>query len=85
MRRGTRADRLVVMLDDFDLGAIRAAQRFVRQRPGPRPQLEITGGVNEASIEALAATGVQRLSSGALTHSARALDLSLKIRGPSPA
>ena len=48
-------------------------------KPPPRPALEVTGGVTLASIEALAATGVGRISSGALTHSARALDISLKI------
>ena len=74
------SDSLVIMLDDFDLGDIRRAVKYVRALPAPRPQLEVTGGVNLKHIEALASTGVHRISIGALTHSAPALDLSLKIR-----
>jgi len=76
--------RLVIMLDDFGIGAIRAAVRRVQTLESPRPALEVTGGVTLTSIEALAATGIGRISSGALTHSARALDLSLKLL-PDPA
>jgi nicotinate-nucleotide pyrophosphorylase (carboxylating) len=71
---------LVLMLDDFDLGAIRRAIAFLRSLPAPRPTVEVTGGVTLERVEALAATGVHRLSVGALTHSAPALDMSLKIR-----
>ncbi len=73
------AGRLVIMLDDFELGAIRAAGKRVAALPAPRPALEVTGGVTLATVASIAATGVGRISSGALTHSARALDISLKI------
>jgi nicotinate-nucleotide pyrophosphorylase (carboxylating) len=43
----------------------------------------VTGGVTLESVEGWAAAGVQRISVGALTHSAPALDLSLRIR-PAP-
>jgi nicotinate-nucleotide pyrophosphorylase (carboxylating) len=71
---------LVLMLDDFDLGAIRRGIAFLRGLPPPRPRVEITGGVTLDRVEALASTGAHRLSVGALTHSAAALDMSLKIR-----
>ena len=71
--------RLVLMLDDFGIGAIRAAVRRVQALPAPRPVLEATGGATLATLGALAASGVSRISSGALTHSARALDISLKL------
>ena len=77
---GTRAGDMVVMLDDFDLGDLRRAVRWLRNQGAPRPQVEATGGVTLARVEALAAAGAQRLSVGALTHSAPALDISLKIR-----
>jgi len=76
---GPLAARLVVMLDDFDIGDIRRAVNWLRAQPAPHPVLEVTGGVTLDSVEALAATGVRRLSTGALTHSAPALDMSLKI------
>ena len=69
-------------LDEFDLGDIRRAVRFIRGLPQPRPQLEVTGGVSVDGIEAFASSGVTRISVGALTHSAPALDLSMKIRAP---
>jgi nicotinate-nucleotide pyrophosphorylase (carboxylating) len=80
---GPQAGRLVIMLDDFELEDIRAAVTRVRTMVPPRPQLEVTGGVTRERVQALASTGVGRLSSGALTHSAPALDISLKIRSAS--
>jgi len=77
---GPAAHRLVLMLDDFDIGATRAAVARLRPMPPPRPLLETTGGVTLERVEALASTGVQRISSGALTHSAPALDISMKLR-----
>jgi len=41
--------------------------------------IEASGGISEANIEAYAATGVDAISIGALTHSARALDICLRI------
>ena len=74
-----RAD--VVMLDGWDLGEVRQAVKHVRTLPPPRPLLEVTGGVTLDTVEGWAASGVQRISVGALTHSAPALDLSLRVRG----
>jgi nicotinate-nucleotide pyrophosphorylase (carboxylating) len=44
-------------------------------------QLEASGGVSLASVGALARTGVDRISVGALTHSAPALDLAIDLSG----
>jgi nicotinate-nucleotide pyrophosphorylase (carboxylating) len=75
----------VVMLDGFDLGEVRQAVKLVRALPPPRPLLEATGGMSLETVAAYAAAGVQRISVGAITHSAPALDLSLSIRArPGP-
>ncbi len=52
-----------------------------RVRPGARrwPEVEVSGGLDLTSIRAYAETGTDYLSVGALTHSARALNLSLEI------
>ena len=71
----------VVMLDNFALDELRRAVAWVRSRPGPHPLLEATGGVTLATVRAVAETGVDRISVGALTHSAPALDLSVRHRG----
>ena len=44
-----------------------------------RVETEASGNVTEDTVHAIAATGVDRISSGALTHSVKALDVSLKI------
>ena len=46
---------------------------------GGRAKLEASGGVTLATVDEIAATGVDAISVGALTHSAPALDISLDI------
>ena len=66
----------VIMLDN--LGVIQMTEA-VRMR-GDRPvQFEASGGVNLQTVAAIAATGVEFISVGALTHSAPALDFSLDL------
>jgi nicotinate-nucleotide pyrophosphorylase (carboxylating) len=43
-----------------------------------RVELEASGGITLATIRAVAETGVERISTGALTHSVHALDLSMR-------
>jgi nicotinate-nucleotide pyrophosphorylase (carboxylating) len=53
-------------------------------RPGGAPLLETSGGVTLQTVREFAETGVDRISVGALTHSAPALDIALDIREPNP-
>ncbi len=62
-----------VMLDNMDVKAVKKA---VKQYKG-KLELEISGGVNEGNIAEYAATGVDYISCGALTHTVKALDISL--------
>jgi nicotinate-nucleotide pyrophosphorylase (carboxylating) len=70
------ADRL--LLDNMDLEALRAAAAE-RDRSGDGARLEASGGVTLENVAEIAATGVDFISVGALTHSAPALDLSMLI------
>lgn len=70
---GLPVDR--IMLDNFDLEGIRTA---VRMAAGRVP-LEVSGGVTLEQVAELAATGVDYISVGALTHSAPALDISMEV------
>lgn len=65
----------VVLLDNMGPEELRAA---VRRRP-PSVQLEASGGITLENIRAVAETGVDFISVGALTHSAPSIDLSLEI------
>ena len=63
----------VIMLDNFTLNDLREAVRVV----GGRVVLEASGGVTLDTVRAIAETGVDVISVGALTHSARVLDIGL--------
>ena len=65
-----------IMLDNFSLDELRAGVALV----AGRALVEASGGVTLETIGAIAATGVDLISVGALTHSARALDLGLDVR-----
>jgi len=71
----------IVLLDDFSLDDIRAAvaYRGPSDEAVKRTQLEVSGGVNLQNVAEYAKTGVERISVGAITHSAPALDISLKV------
>jgi nicotinate-nucleotide pyrophosphorylase (carboxylating) len=65
----------VIMLDNFALADLREAVR----RVAGAVVLEASGGVNLQSVRAIAETGVDAISVGALTHSAPVLDIGLDI------
>jgi nicotinate-nucleotide pyrophosphorylase (carboxylating) len=67
-----------IMLDNMSMEEIRVAVRLA----AGRVRLEASGGVNMERVAAIAATGVDYISVGALTHSAKALDISLKVTMP---
>ncbi len=64
-----------ILLDNMDLETMREAVR----RSDGRVPLEASGGVTLASVRAIAETGVDRISVGALTHTVDALDISMRI------
>jgi len=65
-----------ILLDNFDLAALKEAVSIAR---GHRVILEASGNVNKANVRKIALTGVARISIGKITHSAPALDLSMKV------
>jgi len=71
-----------ILLDNMDDGTLREAVRRVRAWPEPRPALEASGNMSLERVRGVAESGVDWISVGALTHSVRTADLSLRIRGP---
>jgi nicotinate-nucleotide pyrophosphorylase (carboxylating) len=65
----------VVLIDNFDIASMKKAVAMVNGRL----VIEASGGINHDNIAKIAATGVDYASSGALTHSAPALDIGLDI------
>lgn len=64
----------IIMLDNFSLENMREAVKLINGRF----ETEASGNITEKTLRAVAETGVDGISSGALTHQARSLDLSLK-------
>jgi nicotinate-nucleotide pyrophosphorylase (carboxylating) len=67
-----------IMLDNMTLEQMREAVKIA----GGRVPLEASGRVNLNTVGAIAETGVDYISCGALTHSVKALDISLELRSP---
>ncbi|HOH98240.1 MAG TPA: carboxylating nicotinate-nucleotide diphosphorylase [Candidatus Cloacimonadota bacterium] len=65
-----------IMLDNMSLKEIRAAVKAY----GKKVEFEVSGGITEDNILAYARTGVDFISSGALTHSYQSLDISLLFK-----
>jgi nicotinate-nucleotide pyrophosphorylase (carboxylating) len=66
----------IVLLDNMSVEQLRSAVAL-RAASAVRTQLEASGGVNLDTVAAIARTGVERISVGALTHSVRTLDVAL--------
>jgi nicotinate-nucleotide pyrophosphorylase (carboxylating) len=73
----TDADR--IMLDDFTLDDMRAGVALRDSHGGKRPELEASGSVDAATLRAVAETGVDFVSIGAITKHVRASDFSMRF------
>lgn len=68
-----RAD--IIMLDNFEIEQMKLAVEII----GEKAKIEASGGVNLDTVKNIAETGVDYISVGALTHSVKAMDISLNI------
>jgi len=76
-RAAVKAGADVVMLDEWTPADVALARRERGARA--RPLLEVSGGITLGNVRAYAEAGAERISVGALTHSAAALDLSMRV------
>jgi nicotinate-nucleotide pyrophosphorylase (carboxylating) len=65
----------IIMLDNMNLADMKEAVRII----AGRAEVEASGGINLKTVRAVAETGVDFISVGALTHSCKALDISLEV------
>jgi nicotinate-nucleotide pyrophosphorylase (carboxylating) len=68
----------LVLLDNMSLPLLRRAVAHIR-KASAKTLVEVSGGVDLAAVRGLARAGADRISVGRLTHSARALDISMKL------
>ena len=69
-----------ILLDNFDLDGLRAAVAENRRLGKPPAELEASGGLTLDELRAVAETGVDYISTGAITKHVRAADLSMRFR-----
>jgi nicotinate-nucleotide pyrophosphorylase (carboxylating) len=67
-----------VMLDNMALDEVRRCVQLIREQ-APDTIIEVSGGVNLDNVRELAECGVDLISVGAITHSAPAVDISMKV------
>jgi nicotinate-nucleotide pyrophosphorylase (carboxylating) len=67
----------IILLDNMPPATLRQAVKIIRGRA----QTEASGGVNLKTVRSIAQTGVDFISVGAITHSARAVDIGLDFEG----
>jgi nicotinate-nucleotide pyrophosphorylase (carboxylating) len=65
----------IIMLDNFEVGEMNKAVQLINGKC----KVEASGGVNLNTVKSIAETGIDFISVGALTHSVKALDVSLEI------
>jgi nicotinate-nucleotide pyrophosphorylase (carboxylating) len=73
VRQAVEARADIILLDNMTIDELRAAVQIVNHRA----RTEASGGVSLRTVRAIAETGVDFISVGALTHSARAMDIAL--------
>lgn len=76
LQEALAADAKLILLDNFDLPAMITAVQLT----AGRAELEASGGVDLGSVRAIAETGVDRISIGALTKDIQAIDLSMRFK-----
>ena len=75
VKEALKAGADIIMLDNMDIVVIKKAVELI----GKRAMVEVSGGVTKDDLSLLADTGVDIISAGALTHSARSMDMSMHI------
>ena len=75
VKEALKANADVIMLDNMTIKQIKEATAFIDKRA----VVELSGGITKVDLKSLADTGVDIISVGALTHSARCVDISMQI------
>ncbi|MCL5772735.1 MAG: carboxylating nicotinate-nucleotide diphosphorylase [Actinobacteria bacterium] len=69
----------VIMLDNMSYKEMQESVKLIRKKSGNNCKIEASGGVNLNTLEEICKTGVDFISSGIITNSAKAIDFSLEI------
>ncbi|MDR2686483.1 MAG: carboxylating nicotinate-nucleotide diphosphorylase [Oscillospiraceae bacterium] len=84
VRQALAAGADVIMLDNMSVGEMREAVQYVRAHEKSPVPLEASGDITLENAREVALAGVDILSLGALTHSVKAANISMRMRTPRP-
>jgi len=70
----------IIMLDNMSFKEMTESVKMIREKLGDRCKIEASGNVRLNTLEEICKTGVDLISSGAITNSAKAIDFSLEFR-----
>jgi len=68
----------ILLLDNFSEDELKKAIKMIKEKK-PHIKIEVSGGITLENVDKFAKFGIDFISSGALTHSVKAVDISLKI------
>lgn len=69
----------IIMLDNMKIDQVKKTIMLIKKLYGKKRLIELSGGVNLKNVRKLASTGADRISVGELTHSPKAIDISMEI------
>jgi nicotinate-nucleotide pyrophosphorylase (carboxylating) len=75
VKEAVRGGADIIMLDNMDIKKIKRALEFI----GGRAVVEVSGGITLRNVKEVVKTGVDFISAGSLTHSPRAVDMSMEV------
>lgn len=78
LNEAIKSDPYIIMLDNMGVKEMKDAVKLLR-RLGSDIKLEVSGGVSAGNVRKIAATGIDIISVGALTHSVKSIDFSLDV------
>ncbi|HBR15545.1 MAG TPA: carboxylating nicotinate-nucleotide diphosphorylase [Candidatus Omnitrophica bacterium] len=79
LQEALRGNPDYILLDNMSIPQLKQAVKITRSSSHKKPLLEASGGIRPNNVKAIAQTGVDRISIGALTHHRQAIDVSLEI------
>lgn len=69
----------IIMLDNMDAKEIKESTRIIREKRGNQCLIEVSGNITLENLEEICKTGIDIISAGYITHSAKAVDFSLEF------
>ena len=78
-KKALQAGADIILLDNMRVAQMGRCLKLLKKWRGRKPAIEASGGIHLGNVKRIARLGVERISVGALTHSVKAIDVSMEI------